>query len=129
MWFYIDNHAPALLDRVPGPPKRCHEWFNHGYIQVQEEELLQRIVVLRNKGVTGAIVVFSWLGRQIQLLQKCCHAGFEYSGLDDPSRFSSDIIHPSEAMAILYSILEGVDSEPELPKLYRRKNPPNPVIF
>jgi len=79
--------------------------------------------------VIGATVVFSWLGRQIQLLQKRCHAGFEYSGLDDPSRFSSDIIHPSEAMAILYSILEGVDSEPELPKLYRRKNPPNPVIF
>ena len=56
MWFYIDNHAPALPDRVPGPPKRCHEWFNHGYIQVQEEELLQRVVVLRNKGVTGATV-------------------------------------------------------------------------
>ena len=20
-WFYIDNHVPSLLDRVPGPPK------------------------------------------------------------------------------------------------------------
>ena len=77
----------------------------------------------------GATVVFSWLGRQIQLLQKCCHAGFEYSGLEDPSRFSSETIHPSEAMALHYSILEGVDSEPELRKLYRRKNSPNPVIF
>jgi len=25
-WFYIDNHEPALPDRVPGPPKQCHEW-------------------------------------------------------------------------------------------------------
>ena len=33
-WFYIDNHAPLLPDRVPGPPKHCHEWFRHGYIQV-----------------------------------------------------------------------------------------------
>ena len=128
-WFYIDNHAPALPDRVPGLPKRCHEWFNHGYIQVQEEEPLQRIAVLKSKGMTGATVVFSWLGGQIQPLQKRCHAGFKYSGLEDPSRFSSEMIHPSEAMALLFSILEGVDSEPELPKLYCRKNPPNPVIF
>jgi len=62
-------------------------------------------------------------------LQKRCHAGFEYSGLDDPSRFSLEVIHLSEAMAILYDIFEGVDSVPELPKLYHRKNPPTPVIF
>jgi hypothetical protein len=31
-WFYIDNHASSLPDRVLGPPKRCHEWFHHGYI-------------------------------------------------------------------------------------------------
>jgi len=64
-WFYIDNHAPSLPDRVPGSPKQCYEWFHHGYIQVQEEELLQRIAVLKNNGVTGAMVAFSWLGRQI----------------------------------------------------------------
>ena len=79
--------------------------------------------------MTGAAVIFSRLGRQVQPLQKRCHAGFEYSGLDDPFRFSSERIHPSEAMAILHSVLEGVDYEPELPKLYRRKNSPNSVIF
>ena len=128
-WFYIDNHAPALPNRVLRPPKRCQEWFNHGVIPVQEEELLEKIAVLKNKGVTSATVVFSWLGRQIQPLQKRCNAGFEYSGLEDPSRFSSEKIHPDEAMALLYSIFEGVDAEPEIPKLYRHKNSPNPVIF
>jgi len=48
-WFYIDNHAPSLPDRIPSPPKHCHEWFHHGNIQVLEEELLQRIAVLKNK--------------------------------------------------------------------------------
>ena len=86
---------------------------------------MQRIAVLKNNGVTGARVAFSWLGRQIQSLQKRCHAGFEYSGLDDPSRFSSEVIHPNEAMAILNDLFEGVDSVPELPKLYRRKHLPN----
>ena len=90
---------------------------------------MQRIAVLKNKGVTGAMVAFSWLGRQIQPLQKRCHAGFEYSGLDDLSRFSSGVIHPNEAMAILNDLFDGVDSMPELPKLYRRKHPPNLVTF
>jgi len=128
-WFYIDNHAPVLPNRVPGLPKRCHEWFNHGSIPVQEEELLQKIVVLKNKGVTGATVVFSWLGRQIQPLQKRCNAGFEYSSQEDPSRFSSEKIHPDEAMALLYSIFEGEDAVPEIPKLYRRNNPSKLVIL
>ena len=60
---------------------------------------------------------------------KRCNARFEYSGQEDPSRFSSEIIHPDEAMMLLYSIFEGVDDVPELPKLYRHKNPPNLVIF
>ena len=126
---YINNHASTLPDRVPSPPKRCHEWFNHKYIKVQEEELLQRVAVLKNKGVTSATVVFYWHGRQIQPLQKRCHAGFEYIGREDPSRFLSERIHPDEAMALLYSIFEGVDSEPEIPKLYHYKNSPNPVII
>ena len=25
-WFYIDNHAPALPERTPRPPKPHHEW-------------------------------------------------------------------------------------------------------
>ena len=90
---------------------------------------MQRIAVLKNKGVTGVMVAFSWLGRQIQPLQKRCHAGFEYSGLDDPSRFSSEVIHLNEAMAILNDLFEGVESMLELPKLYCRKNPPNQVTF
>ena len=49
--------------------------------------------------------------------------------LDDPSRFSSGVIHPNEAMAILNDLFEGVDSVPELPKLYCRKHPPNLVTF
>lgn len=90
---------------------------------------MQRIAVLKNNGVPVAMVAFSWLGRQIQPLQKRCHAGFEYSGPDDPSRFSSEVIHPNEAMAILNDLFEGVDSVPELPKLYRRKHPSNLVTF
>jgi len=58
-WFYIDNHAPAIPKRVPGPPQQCSEWFAHGQNKEQEDELLQRIVALRNNGVTVATVILS----------------------------------------------------------------------
>jgi hypothetical protein len=67
---------------------------------------------LRNKGVTGATIVLSWLGRQIQPLQKCCRLGFEYSGLTDPSRFSSEKIYEEEAMVLVQSIFEGIVGAP-----------------
>ena len=67
-WFYIDNHAPALPERTPGPPKPRHEWCVPAGNADQVGELLKRIARLWREGVTGATVVSSWLRRQIQPL-------------------------------------------------------------
>ena len=66
----------------------------------QVGELLKRIAMLRRKGVTGATVVSSCLRRQIQPLQYRSHPGFEYTGLRDPSRFSSEKTSRDEAMVV-----------------------------
>jgi hypothetical protein len=29
-WFYVDNHAPSIPKRLPGPPQQCAEWYAHG---------------------------------------------------------------------------------------------------
>ena len=79
--------------------------------------------------MTGATIVSSWLRRQIQPLQCRTHPGFEYTGLHDPSRFSSDKTSQDEAMVLLYSLFEGVTSLPELPDLFRASNPPKQVWF
>ena len=91
-WFYIYNHSPTLPERVPGSPQVCSEWFVHGQIKEQEDELLKRIARLRENKVTGATVMLPWIRRQIQPLQSCFHLGFEYAGLTDPSHFSSENI-------------------------------------
>ena len=26
-WFYIDNHAPGISERTPGPPQKHNEWY------------------------------------------------------------------------------------------------------
>ena len=42
-WFYIDNHAPALPERTPRPPKPRHEWCVSAGNADQVEELLEWI--------------------------------------------------------------------------------------
>ena len=79
--------------------------------------------------MTGATVVSSWLRRQIQPLQCRIHPGFEYTGLYDPSRFSSEKTGQDEAMVLLYNLSEGVSTIPTLPGLLHANNSPNQVGF
>ena len=126
-WFYIDNHAPALPERTLGPPKQRNEWYAHAENLDQVGDLLKRIAKWQKEGVTGATVVSSWLRRQIQPLQCRSHLGFEYTGLYDPSQFSSEKTSRDEAMVLLYNLFEGVSTIPILPQLFHVNNPPNLV--
>ena len=126
-WFYIDNHAPALPEITPGPPKPRHVWCVPAGNVDQVEELLKRIAKRQREGVTGATVVSSWLRRQVQPLQSRIHSGFEYTGLYDPSQFSSEKTGRDEAMVLLYNLFEGVSTIPVLPQLFHVNNPPNLV--
>ena len=93
------------------------------------DELLEIIAARGKEGVTGATVVLSWLRRQFQPLQCRSHLGFEYTGLYDPSQFSSEKTQLEEAMVLLHNLFEGVSSVPLLPKSFHVNNPPKPVKF
>jgi hypothetical protein len=56
------------------------KWSNAGPGGQQVEELLERIQTLKDAGVTGGSVVFSWMYRRVQPLQKRAHPGFLYQG-------------------------------------------------
>ena len=79
--------------------------------------------------MTGATVVSFWLRRQVQPLQSRIHSRFEYTGLYDPSRFSSEKTSRDEAMVLLYNLFEGVSTIPVLPELFHMNNPLNQVGF
>jgi hypothetical protein len=64
----------------------------------QIEHLLGKIMEHRDAGVTSASVMYRWLGRRIQQLQKHSRFGFEYIGNSDPSQFSADPIHKGEVV-------------------------------
>ena len=95
----------------------------------QVDELLERIAARRKEGVIGATIVVSWIRRQFQPLQCRRHLGFEYTGLYDPSRFSSERTCQEEVMVLLHNLFEGVSSIPLLPELFQVRNPPKQVKF
>ena len=54
---------------TPGPPTQRPEWNKKPVDDSQIPKLLERIVKLRQKNMTGDAVVFDWLKRTIQPLQ------------------------------------------------------------
>jgi hypothetical protein len=81
----------------------------------------------RDAGVTGVTVMYSWIGRQIQPLQKWSRFGFEYLGVLDPSRFSADPIQKSDAILRVSRVLMGDETMPYVPKMCSAKEPPEHV--
>ncbi|RLN08342.1 retrotransposon protein, putative, unclassified [Panicum miliaceum] len=62
-WFYIGNHQPSLPKRDNSPPQHQECWLKK---PTEEEcrnipELMQRIKVLKDKGVTGESVAYSFI--------------------------------------------------------------------
>jgi hypothetical protein len=91
------------------------------------EELLGMIKKHRDVGVTGLSVMYTWLGRRIQPLQKRTRFSFEYLGVLDPSRFSTKHIEKGEALLRVSRVLIGDETFPHVPSLYSSKNPPKQV--
>nr|TKW28628.1 hypothetical protein SEVIR_3G338800v2 [Setaria viridis] len=93
-WFYIGDHD-LKLPKVTG---HRLEWNNrwideptHGN-SLQVPELLGKIPQLKNQGLTGVGVAFSFMKRRVQPLQLRPTWGYEYSSLDDPSRMTLEEI-------------------------------------
>jgi hypothetical protein len=67
LWFYIGNHKLLLAERTRGVPKPQPEWNQNPPASEMEQidELLDVIQTLKLKGVTGALVMYSFFKRRI----------------------------------------------------------------
>ncbi|RLM99027.1 hypothetical protein C2845_PM06G33700 [Panicum miliaceum] len=74
--------------------------------------------------VTRVVVMYSWVGRRMQPLQKRAKFGFEYLGVSDPSRFVAEPIQKSDAIRKVSRVLMGAETIPYIPKIYSAKEPP-----
>jgi len=78
--------------------------------------------------VTRASIVMSWMGRQIQPLQKRSNFGFYYIGIKDLSCFTSKKINESEAGRWVRRVLDGVYGIPTVPDTFTMQDSPKEVL-
>jgi hypothetical protein len=109
-WFYIGNHHPSLPERTAGELRIHGEWMMPCCGMSQIEELLGMVKKHRDAGFTGVSVMYTWLGKRIQPLQKRTRFGFEYLGVSDPSRFSTERIEKGEALLRVGRVLMGAET-------------------
>jgi hypothetical protein len=127
--FYLGNYHPSLLERTARALMIRGKWTMAYRDMRQIEEVLGIIKKHRDARVTGVPVMYTWLGRRIQPLQKCMRFGFKYLGISDPSRFSEEHIEKGEALLRVGRVLMGAETVPYVPSLYSVKNPPKKVGF
>jgi hypothetical protein len=52
----------------------------------QVAALIDKVKLLKEKGLASLCVAADWLARRVQPLKKQVHLGWEYSGLQDPTQ-------------------------------------------
>ena len=83
---------------------------------------------MKSKGTTGDHVVFSFISRRIQPLQRRKHPAFRYEGTKDPTRLSPEAIAHSKAVRRCCKVLDNFDKSLVLPALFSAVNP-NEIIW
>jgi hypothetical protein len=93
----------------------------------QVDELVAIIAAHKEKGVTGASVIFSFFKRRIQPIQQRHTLGFKYIGAEAPSRMCAEELTNDAALIRVRRVLLDVDIVPYVPQLFSVQNPLKPV--
>ena len=111
-------------ERVAGAPQVQESWSSKGPGGKQVESILRVIATVKNKGVTGDHVVFSFISRRVQPLQLRKLPTFRYEGIQDPTRMSPEPMSQSEVVKRCCKVLDNFDKSLKLPRLFWAQNPP-----
>lgn len=76
--------------------------------------LLKRVQFLKEKGLTGVGIAFSFMKRRVQPLRERVHLGFQYEGITDPSRMAPEDISDETVLMRLNKMFTGVHEKPVL---------------
>ena len=126
-WFYVENHGNSLPSILVGPPIHRAEWLKKPLDTSQIPELLEMIASLKQKGISGEVVAFDWMKCRIQPLQARVTFGFEYQGINDPSRCSEKEISNREVLRRVQRLFEKMEHVPHLLNTISVLNPPKEV--
>jgi hypothetical protein len=94
IWFYCENHKPCLPSFVDRLLEFHGTWSEEStpLDAPQVAALINKVNLLKDKGLTGVCVATHWLARRVQSLKKQVHLGWEYNGSQDPTRETQEKI-------------------------------------
>lgn len=85
--------------------------------------MLKRVQILKDKGLTGVGIAFSFMKRRIQPLQERVNLGFQYEGVSDPSRTVPEDIYDETVLMRLNRMFTGVSGKPVIIGELSKKQP------
>ena len=130
MWFYIRNLSSSLPLRTAGPLVKRPSWNSRGGRADQVNFLLGEIEGFKVEyQITGASVVVHWSIRRVQPLQRRVHLAFEYTGEEDPTRYTREKISEDMLEGRVAVLLKNVDSRPSLSGAFRAGRRPREVLL
>jgi len=123
-WFHVGNFESLHPERIAGAPQVQACWSSTGPGGDQVTYLLDAVATLKKKGITGNHVVFSFVSRRIQPLQRRKHPAFRYEGIKDPTRLTPEAMSHPEVVRRCCKVLGNFDNSLTLTTLFSAVNRP-----
>ena len=79
--------------------------------------------------ITGVSVVAYWSLRRVQPLQQRVHLAYQYTGEEDPTRYTRDKISEDELQDRVAVLLKNIDWRPSLSGAFRADRRPREVLL
>jgi hypothetical protein len=134
-FFYQADQAPperkyGLWSFVDGPAEEQDSWGVMDDFTMDDECQLcsRQILKLVFSGLTGADTIHCWISRRIQHLQYRPALMCEYSGIDDPQRYSKEELSAEEIDHRIRNIIKVGRDEPLKLKIPMYENGNGPKV-
>jgi hypothetical protein len=114
-WFYAENVLPALAVHSNARPSANNHWNKEALTPSETEKIrsfLKEIKALKIRGLSGVGIVASFIRCWVQPLRERVHYGFEYVGVEYPTRMSKDELSEEEILGRMQKILKDVSCIP-----------------
>jgi hypothetical protein len=113
-WFYCENHKANLPSFVGRLPMFQGTWSKEPtpLEAPQVAALINKVNLLKEKGLTSVCVATHWLAHRVQPLKKQVHSGWEYNRLQDLTRETQEKMSIELLVKHLGEIFQDISTWP-----------------
>jgi hypothetical protein len=114
-WFYYENEEPSIPSFIGRLPEFQGNWSEEPtpLEAHQLANLIDKVNLLKEKGLTGMCVGAHWLTRRVQPLKKQVRTGWEYNRLQDLTQVTQEKMAPEHLVKHLGEIFQDISTWPD----------------